>query len=166
MAKPHLTAHIVQKHYSYDAETGIFTRRNDCPNKRFKAGDRSGGFAAYGYRTICIGGIRYFEHVAAWAYIHGGSPLLHIDHINGNRCDNRIDNLREVTQKQNNENRGIDARNTSGFRGVSWSKAAKKFEAYIKHNGKRRHLGLFSSALDAAATAKEARDSTFTHHRL
>jgi hypothetical protein len=75
-----------------------------------------------------------------------------VDHINGNKLDNRRENLRLATQSTNLANSKISAANTSGYKGVSWNKRARKYEAGIYFQGKRTYLGLFLTA-DAAALA-------------
>lgn len=73
-----------------------------------------------------------------------------IDHRNRNNLDNRKANLRICTKSQNSMNRGLQANNTSGYRGVSFNKVCKKWEAYIKLDGKRRRLGLYKNKEKAA----------------
>lgn len=73
-----------------------------------------------------------------------------VDHINGDKLDNRSTNLRICTQRQNTLNRGICSKNTSGYKGVSYSDKKKSWSAYITANGKRKYIGYFSNAEDAA----------------
>ncbi|MFA6118161.1 MAG: HNH endonuclease [Sphingomonas sp.] len=75
---------------------------------------------------------------------------VHIDHINGNGLDNRRSNLRGATQRQNLQNAGRRVDNTSGFKGVYYSQASKKWAAQIRYEGKQKYLGLFHDARDAA----------------
>lgn len=75
-----------------------------------------------------------------------------VDHVNGNRLDNRRSNIRLATHSQNNVNADRPAHNTSGYKGVSWSKVAGRWEAYVTVNRKKKYLGLF---LTAEAAAKE-----------
>lgn len=72
------------------------------------------------------------------------------DHINGNRLDNRRSNLRLCTSSENAKNQGIKINNTSGYKGVSFDKKRSKFHAYIKVNYKRKHLGYYDTATEAA----------------
>ena len=90
-------------------------------------------------------------------------PDALLDHINRNRSDNRICNLREANFKQNCENITLYSTNTSGYRGVSFNKKSKKWVAYIGHNGKTRFLGEFNSVVDAAERSKQERQKMFTH---
>lgn len=76
---------------------------------------------------------------------------LEVDHIDGNTLDNRKSNLRLVTTSQNQMNRGISYANKSGFKGVSWNKASKKWMAQIKANNVHYYLGLFDTKEEAAA---------------
>lgn len=89
-----------------------------------------------------------------------GTPKgLETDHINGDGLDNRRANLRHATTSQNQQNRGAQANNTSGFKGVSWSKADRKWRARINGGGKQSHLGMFDSAEAAYAAYCEAASS-------
>jgi hypothetical protein len=88
--------------------------------------------------------------------VHGVWPEDQIDHINRDRADNRIENLREVTNKQNQQNRSTNSDNTSGHTGVSWYKPYSKWRAQIKHNHKVIHLGYFTNIEDAIAARKAA----------
>lgn len=80
-----------------------------------------------------------------------GFPDLEVDHINRNRLDNRRENLRTATRSQNAHNTGPQINNTSGYRGVYWYKAYKKWEADIKVQGKKIKLGYFKDIEDAAS---------------
>jgi len=89
-------------------------------------------------------------HMLAWLIVYGEWPNGQIDHINGDRLDNRIKNLRVVTQQQNAFNRVLYKNNSSGVKGVSWSIAQQAWHAQIRVTGKRIHLGFFKSKNDAA----------------
>lgn len=73
-----------------------------------------------------------------------------IDHINGDKLDNRKCNLRFCTPQQNNMNRGIQKNNTSGYKGVSWNKEKNKWQSYFIFNNRKKHLGYFSDKVEAA----------------
>jgi HNH endonuclease len=88
-----LTAERLRERLHYDAETGVFTRRVGSSNAR--AGDVAGSVHSTGYVRISIDGGKYTAHCLAWFYVHGVWPSDQIDHINRNRSDNRIANLRE-----------------------------------------------------------------------
>lgn len=88
-------------------------------------------------------------------------PDALVDHINGNGLDNRKANLRVATNSQNLANRGAQRNNTSGFKGVTWNKAAGKWQASLKLNGNRWYLGLHNTAEDASAAYQEAARRAF-----
>jgi hypothetical protein len=138
----------------YDPETGWFTWLVR-PSRSVKAGARAGTLV-HGYRAIGINGKILLEHRLIWMYVHGVMPTKFIDHINGIKDDNRIENLRECTQSQNQANIGKRNDNTSGHKGVSWDKHGKKWKVQIRVNNKKRYLGLFTSIEDAIAARRAA----------
>jgi hypothetical protein len=128
----------------YDPETGDMTWVKVLSN-RAKAGDKCGrNVDAKGYGRVCFDGKQYRAHRVAWALHYGSNPDGIIDHINGNRLDNRISNLRIVDTTQNARNTGIGVNNTSGAVGVVWHKTAKKWVAQITVNRENKYLGLFA----------------------
>jgi hypothetical protein len=161
------TADVIREWLSYDPETGEFrwrqnNQRSRAWNTRY-AGKVAGAARADGYVRLGIGGGRYLAHRIAWVWMTGGHPESHIDHINGNPSDNRFANLREATRSQNQQNRGLHARNSSGFAGVSWFRRHRKWRADIMHERKAFHLGRFDSPEDAhkAYLAAKARLHSF-----
>lgn len=149
----------------YDPDTGLFlwrmkTKKHiSCPRILKVINSRNGGKAAGkvchdGYLRIGISGKKYMAHRLAWVYMHGDCEIDQIDHVNGNRSDNRIQNLRSIQAGENKRNMGISRRNTSGVVGVSWNKSLKKWSANIYHLGKNVHLGLFDN-LDEAKELRE-----------
>lgn len=101
---------------------------------------------ADGYIVIslrCNGSVRkILGHRIGWYLHYGNLPKNYIDHIDGDRANNKIDNLRDVTCQQNHFNRN----NTNGY---CWIKKVQKYEARIVINGKRKHLGRFVNEIDA-----------------
>lgn len=85
-------------------------------------------------------------------YLNGS---IKVDHINGNKLDNRKSHLRICTHQENGRNRGYNKNSKSGIKGVSWHKGAKKWMANIFHNGKTVYIGLFSDKNDATKARKE-----------
>ena len=112
-----------------------------------------------GYLKVCIDKKNYLVHRLIFLMHHGYLPEL-LDHIDMDKLNNRIENLRDADKELNSWNRGLQANNTSGFRGVSWNKAAGKWHAYIKIKGKRKHLGLFSTPEEASAAYEKEKPNT------
>ena len=99
-----------------------------------------------GYLRITVDGVSQYAHRLAWVYENGE---LHgeIDHINGDKGDNRIANLRPATSLENQQNkRKAQTNNKSGFLGVSWHERARKWQAHIATNGSHLYLGLYEQA--------------------
>lgn len=113
------------------------------------AGSEAGRISQKGYIQISLYGRRYSAHRVAWLLYYGNWPKNFIDHINLNKSDNRICNLREATGSQNQHNRLAQHNNTSGYKGVSFNKFAKKWVAYIGDKGIRHHIGYFQTAEEA-----------------
>lgn len=104
-----------------------------------------------GYRVGSIFGRMYKAHRVVWLVHKGSWPAGEIDHINGDRADNRIVNLRDVSPSENHRNQRRRSDNSSGFCGVRWHKRDQKWMAQIKVYGKWSHLGYFENFEDAVA---------------
>lgn len=109
-----------------------------------------------GYISVVINKAQYKVHRLIFLMSHGYFPTF-VDHIDGNRSNNRIENLREATRSQNNHNAKIRSDNTSGVKGVSWHRQNSKWCAYINTGGQRLYIGLFSTIKDAANAVAAAR---------
>ena len=107
-----------------------------------------------GYRTIRIEGKDYRAHRLVWKYHYGKDPKEFIDHIDGNKSNNNIKNLRESTTQQNGFNRGPQKNNKLGIKGVS--KNGNKYIATIFINGKVKYLGVFNTIEEARLVREEA----------
>ena len=140
-----ITAAQVRHLLSYDAMSGVFTWRENRSN--VKAGAVAGCKNVHGYLVIRLFGKLRLAHRLAWLHHYGdeGMPAL-LDHINGDKADNRIANLRAATKVINGQNRRTAQTNnkSSGLLGVAWLERVQKFMAYIDVGGKRRYLGLHS----------------------
>lgn len=134
---------------SYDPETGVFNWRILTSN-RAKIGARA-GTNSNGYFIISVDGTRYMAHRLAWLYVTGEWPRGEIDHINGDRSDNRFENLRRTTHADNMKNMSKHKDNTSGFKGVFWAQHARRWRSYICANGRSKHLGYFNTPEEAYA---------------
>lgn len=102
-------------------------------------------------------------HRLAWLYVTGVWPEHQIDHIDGDGLNNRWDNLREVTNQENQQNRKRMSRNTSGVIGVSFDKGMQKWSARIKAAGKYQYLGCYDKLEDAAKARKDAEEKYGFH---
>jgi hypothetical protein len=152
MATSDLTAAHLRSILHYDAASGRFTWLRAAPGRR--AGSAAGCVnKRLGYRVIRIVQTLFYEHRLAWLYTHGEWPAFEIDHINGDRSDNRLSNLRSVTRRVNQQNqRRPNSRNRLGVLGVVYVERLRKFRAEVIDGDKRHYLGLFASS-DAAHAA-------------
>lgn len=149
MAKPILTASRVRELLNYNPETGVLTRRVKTSNATYigkVAGEPRGG----GYLRLSVDNKRYLAHRVVWLHAHGGWPEQEVDHINGIGSDNRIENLRDVAPRVNQENtRKAYKNNAGGFLGVTFDKRKDKWQAQIKFDRRNRFLGYYKTAEDA-----------------
>lgn len=152
-----LTQDELKKFLRYDAETGFFTWIRSV-GARSPVGGKAGRIRSDGYRRIGIFGKVYAEHRLVWFYVHGAWPRGQIDHINGDRVDNRLSNLRDVSSNENMQNRRRAHRNSStGVLGVRVF--GKKFIAQISLGGRVVYLGMFQKLAEAEAAYLNAKRS-------
>jgi hypothetical protein len=151
-----ITAERLHQLLIYDPETGNFVWLVDRGG-RFKAGMKAGSIdKSLRYVQIRIERKLYLGHRLAWLYMYGVWPK-EIDHINRNRSDNRIENLREAPRHIDNvRNQSIRESNTSGVIGVHWQKNISKWFAYIGIRYRRISLGYFDNFDDAVNARKSA----------
>lgn len=152
---PELTQDRLKELLHYDPDTGVFK----WIGKTFhtmKMRDVAGNKSTLGYIVIRINGKAHKAHRLAWLYIHGKWPDRHIDHINRNKTDNRIKNLRLASGSENCRNRMLLARNKSGCTGVFWNKRFGLWCAKIQICGKIITLGSFLNKEDAIQARKKA----------
>ena len=145
-----ITAARLRERLHYDQETGAFTNRAHRSSIAC-VGDVAGCLVNTGYRSLCVDYRHYSAHRLAWLYMTGEWPKNQIDHINGDRADNRWCNLREADSSKNQANSSRRPGNTSGFKGVSWDSQRRKWRAGIKVLGRSINLGCFDSRAKAYA---------------
>jgi len=148
-----VTQEILKDMFDYNPETG--TLISIFGNNRVGVGGSVGSNTKGGYLATSIDFKTYMVHRLIWLYVHGVWPDQ-IDHINHDRKDNRICNLRSVSSKDNNKNRSMTVINTSGVIGVSWIDETQKWRATIMIDGKNVGLGSFSDKQDAINARKKA----------
>lgn len=156
-----LTQQQLKSVLEYRPSTGYFVWTKNASKELV---GKVAGNLSNGYRVIIIHGRQYSAHRLAWFYVHGDWPKV-IDHANGNRDDNRLENLRLATPSQNGANMRKPSDNTSGFKGVS-QRPNGKFAATIKASGKSHFLGEFSSkelAAEAYLAAAKKFQGEFGH---
>jgi hypothetical protein len=139
---------------AYSPETGEF--RWNVPGKGKRVGKLAGSIdPSSGYIKINVGHHNYYGHRLAWAFVRGEWPPKQIDHKNLDRGDNRFGNLRLATNAQNMRNAERRADNTSGIRGVSWSRRMEQWWAQIVVDGVHYNLGYYRD-IEAARAARNA----------
>lgn len=152
-----ITQTLVQELFDY--KDGNLYRRKSISQVRAgsKVGtvmtDNKTGYTRY---KVCINNKEYYVHRVIFLYHHGYLPKG-IDHINGNSCDNRIENLRPANQSQNMSNAKLSKANTSGIKGVYWDKTVEKWIARVCVNYKAINLGRYDTLDEAAAVIKQKR---------
>lgn len=129
-----------------------------------KPGDVAGTKHIEGYIQVNLRGQIFLAHQIVFAMHHGWTPA-EIDHINGDRADNRIENLRAVSRSQNLQNAGIRSDNTSGVRGVSWSKLRNKWHVRIWKEKVKHSIGFFDDLEDARLARLQAEITMFGEYR-
>ena len=125
----------------------------------------AGSIYANGYVVITLYGDRYLAHRIVWEMFNGAiDDGMEIDHIDHDTTNNKLSNLRLVSKKVNSQNKSLYKSNQSGVSGVCWHKDAKKWNAYIKIEGKRKSLGYYPDINDAIKARKEA-EIEFCFHK-
>lgn len=150
-----LTQDRLKQLLAYCPDTGEFEWK--ISKGRAKAGQLAGATDASGYRIIRADGALYKAHRLAWLYMHGKWPAGVLDHINRVPGDNRISNLREVTQSENMHN--ASRRSKSGVPGVRWREERNRWVAQIRVGYTNYVIGSFTSkdeAIEARRAAEKA----------
>lgn len=149
--------------FDYDPETGDIKWKINKGSA--KAGKKAGKINCKGYLVVTINRVYYQGHRLAWLHYYGEWPSFHIDHIDHDKTNNSIKNLRDVSISENMQNQvKAKSNNKSGFLGVSSSKQG--FYAEIKANGKRIYLGFYKTARDAHDAYLKAKREMHTTNTL
>ncbi|MBR0868936.1 HNH endonuclease [Bradyrhizobium tropiciagri] len=142
---------ILREAFSIEPHEGRLIRR--VATKHCAVGEEAGYSNSIGYRQVAFGGKIHSVHRIAWALYYGEHPAGEVDHINGDRSDNRLCNLRLATSSQNNQNRRLCSRNRSGVKGVfrvkQWNDGSI-WRVSIGHSGSKyyiRHFHCFGQAV-------------------
>lgn len=147
---------IVKALFDY-VDVGLYWKHSRGSNA--KAGNRAGRLLRTGYRSVHVSGRRYQEHRLVYLWHHGFMPKQ-VDHINRDKSDNRIENLRAADHSNNQMN--TDTRGSqSGLRGVRFVPKTGRWAARIYRNGKEIRIGTFATPEEASAAYKEAAKNMF-----
>lgn len=155
------TPETLRKLLRYDPETGLlwWIKTN---SQRAPAGSVAGCLSKRtGYVSVGVNGKRMRAHRVVWMMVYNEIPS-EIDHIDGDRSNNRIENLRLVSRSGNNQNRGVQRNNTSGATGVSFDSYRSRWAARIQSNGKQISLGRFHSFNEAVRAYADAKAKIHT----
>ena len=155
-----LSSRYVKSLLTLEPETGHLLWRYTRGSKAL-CGQRAGWIDKDGYRRLRIDGQAYAAHRIVWLIVNGSFPNGEIDHINGVRDDNRIENLRVATRSQNQANRKKNSRGSTGIKGVHFHRRHRKFQAHIGVDGKKIHLGMFATADEARLVYEDAAKKHF-----
>ena len=147
---------------AYDQATGVFTQRIQYLGRqgaRWKAGRVAGCVNKLtGYLTLRLDGKLYQAHRLAWLYVHGTWPTAEIDHRDGDRLNNAMSNLRDVSRRENAENmRHARADSATGVQGASPYKKTGRFQALVRHEGRCHYLGTYDTVAEARAVYVDAK---------
>lgn len=143
--RPEMTQELLKQFVHYDPDTGILKRTHamDRGHNIYEKEFIPESVTAQGYRQLGMFKRPRLVHRLAFLYMVGRMPL-EVDHINGDRLDNRWCNLREVDSRTNRMNMGVPINNKSGTRGVYWYPRYSKWEVTITVEGKHKYLGRYT----------------------
>jgi hypothetical protein len=147
---PPIDLEKIRQAISYDPDTGVMKWK--IKTARTNIGSVAGTKGSHGYLCFSVFKRQYLVHRLAWMLHHNIvlSKWEFLDHIDRNKLNNKMENLRLATPKDNNGNVPILSTNTSGYRGVSWDKNKNAWACYLWNKNKKKHLGMFPTAEIAA----------------
>lgn len=173
--KPLPSPEVLRQLLRYEPDTGLLFWR-ERPVEMFSSSARHKGWNARcagklalstnhnaGYKCGPVNNKLLLAHRVVVALVRGEWPSGEVDHINGDRSDNRWENLRVVSHADNSRNRAMSQRNSSGAMGVYWNPVNQNWTAEIKHEGAKRHLGSFQSIREAKAARVRAQSELGFH---
>jgi len=147
----------LQKTFEY--KNGEIFWKTKVGNK--KIGDKAGCTNSLGYEKVIFRKKEYLVHRIVFALHNGFMPKM-LDHIDGNKTNNKIENLREATKKENGYNRKLNKNNKSGIKGINWHKNNNKWQVSINVDGKQKYLGCFK---DIEIAKKVIELNRVEHHK-
>jgi hypothetical protein len=132
---------------------------NSTVRKRqyYASGDKAGKQHSAGYIQITYQSKLYLAHRLIFLWHHGHLPRV-LDHIDGDKHNNKIENLRAATHSENQFNRKMNSNNKSGYKGVTWNNECKKWQAVVSYQKKHFYLGMYKDIEDAAEAVKLKRE--------
>lgn len=144
---------MIWKDYFYYKNGELYWKINSGAAKI----DSIAGCYLKGHKRVGLNRKQYYIHRIIYEMLIATIPEgYQIDHINGIKDDNRIENLRLATNKQNQQNRGAQKNNILGIKGVYWNKKRQKYQSDIRVNGVKKHLGYFDNSEEASAVYQKA----------
>lgn len=160
-----MSAEDLRRMFYYDTETGELKWKISSGPVKYGtvAGYKKINNDGKSYIKVKIGSKRHFAHRIIWVIIHGCLPKWQIDHIDGNGCNNRIENLRDVPPIENLKNKRKYSNNKTGVTGVFFVKQSGKFQSLIRVNGILKNLGSFDS-LEEAVVVRKSAEAEYGYH--
>lgn len=163
MTKQSITKELLNELFEYkDGEL----YRKIVRSNRNTINDKAGYINPNGYKVININGCIFKNHRLIFLMINGYLPNT-LDHIDGNKLNNKIENLREATKVENGQNSKLSKRNTSGAKGISWNKRISSWNVRLTINGITKSFGYYKNLELAELVSIEAREKyhgTFANH--
>ena len=158
-----ITQEDLREFLSYDPDTGVFTRIKVSGGKS-AVGTIAGTPHIRGYVAICVKGRKFLAHRLAWLYVFGVWPSRGLDHINRNKADNRISNLREASQSENMQNKGMSKSKANPGLPIGITMNGVSYMVRVGCNGVRRYVGSFKTLREAVDARIEAKEEIHKFH--